>query len=183
MSQFWVGLNSGNIPPGVATSFPTDNGTAVPAANVLNIFGVDSSVSNDNGISTAAVAPGNTVDIILTNRVQGRITTTDASNQTLLTFSLSASDATYNIDANIACYDITDDLGAGYSIFGSVRSTFSVAALVGTPDKIVNEEVGTVNCDANLIVSGNTAIIQVNGLAGKTINWNCVLTYVAQTKV
>jgi hypothetical protein len=182
MSQIIKNLASGPVPPSVATSYVTDSGTAVPSANVLNVKGGTQSLSVDNGILTTA-GPSNQINIDLTNRVQGRITTTDASNQTLISFALSASAATYNFDANISAYDVTDDLGAGYSIFGSVRSTASTAFLVGTPDKIVNEEPSTVNCDANLVVSGNNAIIQVNGLAGKTINWNCVLTYVAQTKV
>jgi len=54
MSQIYVPLTSSS--PSVPTSFDTDNGTATPAANVLNIFG-------GNGIETSG--SGNTVTINL----------------------------------------------------------------------------------------------------------------------
>lgn len=47
MSQFFVSENAGNVPPPVATSYTTDNGTAIPALNVLQIKGIE-------GISTRA---------------------------------------------------------------------------------------------------------------------------------
>jgi hypothetical protein len=183
LSQIYKSLVSGPVPPTVATSYVTDDGVAVPIANILDVFGGTLTLTNDNGIQTNAGPAGNQLNVNLTNRTQNRIVTTDATNQTLDSFSLSASDASYCFDIEIACYNVTDDLAASYSIFGGVRSTSSVAFLIGVPDKIVNEEAGMLTCDANLVVSGNNAIIQVNGIAGKTINWNCVITYVTQTKV
>lgn len=178
MSQIYKTVSSA---PSVPTSFITNSGTATPAANIINILGDSTSVTNDDGITTTG--SGSTVTIFLTNRVQGRIITTDATDQTLISFALSASAASYTFDIQIAAYDVTDDLASGYSIFGTIKSLSSVASIIGTPDKIVNEEGAMSACQANLVVSGNNAIIRVNGLAGKTINWNAVLTYVAQTKV
>jgi hypothetical protein len=39
MSQIYLTLSSGVIPPSIATSFVTNSGTATPTANVLNILG------------------------------------------------------------------------------------------------------------------------------------------------
>lgn len=39
MSQIYIPVSSGNLPPSVPTSFITDVGTAIPAGQILNING------------------------------------------------------------------------------------------------------------------------------------------------
>jgi hypothetical protein len=171
--------SSGPIPPIIATQYDTDiNSPAIPSANILNVFGGTVSTNNANGIQTDGSSGGNTLTVELTNRVQGTVTTADATPTTLTTFALGAVPGVYNFDIQIAGYDLTDVAGIGFFISGSVRTTGAAAILVGTPDKIVNDEAATVTCDANLIVSGNNAIVQVTGIAAKTIDWRSLSQYI-----
>lgn len=165
----------GPIPPTVATSYVTDSGTAVPALNILNVLGNDSTGNNDNGISTTG--SGNTVTAVLSNRIQGKVTTANATLTTVITFPLPAI-GVYAFDINMASFNTTDSLGASYSVFVGARGDGAVATKLNLEDKIVNEEAGNTLCNAFVSVSGNSVLFQVQGIAGKTINWSAVGTYV-----
>lgn len=175
MSQFFQGVTAGSLPPSVPTSFVTDSGTAIPAGNILNVFGVDSSVNNANGIETTG--SGNTVDVVLTNRVQGTATTTGAVTADVITFPLGATPGTFTFDCRIAGFDAVTPSGAGYTIVGSVRTTGAAAVLLGGQAVDAFEEAATAACSGVLTVSGNNAIFRVTGAAGLTIDWNGVMTY------
>jgi hypothetical protein len=58
MSQLQKSLVSGPVPPAVPTSFVTDSGTAVPALNVLNVFG---------GTGATTSGAGNTITVTVKN--------------------------------------------------------------------------------------------------------------------
>ena len=185
MSQIYKTINSGGpIPPQIPTEFDTQNGNAVPAANILIINGFDSSENNTNGIITKGGVVGtgvsNEVDVVITNRVKGSVTTSNATPTTIASFSLGATPAVFTFDIQIACFNITDVNGDGYAIFGTARTDGATATLCGSPDKVVNEEVAD-TADANLVVSGNTIIIQATGIAGKTHHWRTVALYVEVT--
>ena len=180
MSQIQFAVNGGS--PAVPTQFTTDDATiAVPVANNLNVFGFTpvTPLIDTDGIATTS--SGSTLRLVLTNRFGGTVTTTNATPNTTLLLSLGATPGVYTFDVQIAAYDTTDLQGLGYAIFGTVRTTGAAAVLVGTPDKIVNEENTPVNlaaCDANLTVNANTAVITITGIAAKTINWRVLATFV-----
>lgn len=161
--------------PAVPTSFVTNSGTAIPAANVITILASDSVANNDNGISTSG--SGSTVTILLNNRATGAVTTTDATPTTALTFSLGATPGVYYIDGNITAFDVTDTAGGVYNFASGMRTTGAAATEIGTEFKDSFEEAAMSASDFNIIASGNTAILQVVGIAGKTINWNVYLTF------
>ncbi len=58
MSQIYVPINSGDIPPEIPIQFTTDNGIAIPAANNLNVLG---------GIGATTSGSGSTITVTVTN--------------------------------------------------------------------------------------------------------------------
>lgn len=166
--------------PSVPTSFVTQDGTAVPAANVLIVNGNDSTQNNANGIITkggvAGTGTANEMDVIITNRIQGTVSTTGAVTSAIITFPLTVV-GSYAFECRISAYNTTSSLGAGYSIFGTARFDGVNANLVGTPDKIVNEEGAMSSANATMTVSGANILINGEGYALQTINWSAVGLY------
>lgn len=179
MSEFHIISTSAPSPPAVPTQFTTDEGTAIPDANNLNVLGRSSTEDNNEGITTQA-DPDNSDNLYveLTNRIHGSDETTDATPLSLITFPMTA-EGTYIFEVKVAAFNNTDTLGAGYNVFGTCRSNGTDSFLVGTPDKIINEEGSMSDCNVNLVVGGLgsvNAIVQVIGLAGKSIEW-CAVGY------
>jgi len=182
MSQVIKNMASGPVPPSVATTYVTDvNSPAVPAANILNVLGDDTTDNNVNGLQTDGSSGSNTLTVQLTNRLQNTGTTVDAATTDLVTFDLGATPATYVIEANFVAFESTTPAGAGYSLFGTVRTTGAAATLVGTPDKINNENAALIPSTADIVVSGNDVILRATGTLGFTVNWAVVGYYVKVT--
>ena len=182
-----ISTTAGPVPPTVPTSFTTQSGTAVPAANILLVNAYDVIENNVNGIETkGGVAGGdppgtgatNEVDIYLTNRITGSATTTDAVTQTILyAFNLGTTPATYLFDIKIIAYNITDALSAGYQLYKVVRTTGAVAIDITAQPGIIGEEGAMSGAVAASFFNLNTSGVQVFGIAGKTINWSVLTTY------
>lgn len=178
MSQ--AGINntsSGPVPPVVPTTFVTDvNSPAIPAANILNVYGNDTTANNANGIYTDGSSGSNTLTVYITNRFQGTVTTTGAVTSAMITF-VPTVVGTYTIECRIAAYNTTSLLGAGYSLFGSVRYDGVNSNICGLVDRIVNEEGAMSSANATLTVSGANILINGVGYAAQTINWSAVALY------
>jgi len=175
MSQFYVGVTAGSLPPSVPLSFTTDSGIATPVANNLNILADDTTNNNANGLTTSGA--GNTVTVLLTNRLQGTGSTVDAATSDIITFSLGATPGTYAFEVRVAGFESTTPAGVGYSLFGTVRTTGAAGTVAGTVDRINNEEAALVLANATIVASGNNAVVQVTGVAGFTISWSVVGLY------
>lgn len=171
---------SGPVPPSVATSYVTQNGTAVPSANVLIVNANSSTENNNNGLISKGGVVGtgtsNELDIVFTNRLRGTVTTVGAVTSAIITFTPTVI-GTYSIEVRIAAYNTTSLLGAGYSVFGSARFDGVNSNLCGIADLIVNEEGAMSSSSVSMTVSGANILINGIGYALQTINWSAVGLY------
>lgn len=175
-----INTTSGPVPPVVPTSFVTQDGTAVPAANILLVNGFDSTENNDNGIITKGGVVGtgtaNEVDVVITNRVSGTNSTVGAASATIATFTPTAV-GTYAFEFRISVYNTTSLLGAGYSIFGAIRFDGANSNVCDIFDEIINEEGAMTNLDIAVSVAGANVLVTGTGYAAQTINWAAVGLY------
>ncbi len=177
MSQIFKSGVSGPVPPSVPTSFVTDvNSPAVPALNILDVFGNDITTNNVNGIQTDGSSGSNILTIQLTNRLQGSVTTVGAMNGDVITFTPTTI-GTYAIEYRAVAYNTTSLLGAGYSLFGAVRFDGVNSNLCDLFDPIDNEEGTMSNTGLDVVVSGSNIILRATGYLGQTINWSAVGLY------
>ncbi len=178
MSQIIKSSASGPVPPSVATTYVTDvNSPAIPALNILNVLGNDTTANNDNGIRTDGSSGSNTLTVQLTNRLQGSGSTIGATTADIVTFTPTVV-GTYKLKFETAAYNTTSTLGAGYDVFGAIRFDGVNSNVCGSADTIDNEEGAMSACDIDIIVSGASAILRVTGYAAQTINWGAVGSYV-----
>lgn len=98
-------------------------------------------------------------------------TTVGAVTANIITIPLSTTPGTNQFVATVKGFESTTPASAGYSIYGTFRTDGATATLVGNED-IFAEDAALVAADAYFTASGNNAIVQVLGVAGKTISWS-----------
>ena len=136
---------------------------------LANITSVDASVTITNG-------PG-TIDLSVGTQISGTGQTVGLTTANVITLPLGSTPGTYTLEARVAGFESSTPAGAGFQIFGTVRTTGAAAVLVDIPDIVDNLESAISTCLADIVVSGNTAIIKVTGVLLLTINWSSSLEY------
>lgn len=178
MSQIIKDLTSGPLPPTVPTSFVTDDGTVIPAANVVNLNGGSTIDNNINGIQVIANPDlSNNAEFQLTNLQNDTLTTSGNTPTILSTFTMPATPAVQNYEYKISAFNSTATLGAVYLIIAGARTTGVSATSLNTADITTIEEGAMSGCLVAFGVSGNTVTVTVTGLAANTINWSSQLKY------
>lgn len=194
MSQFFLGVTSGNLPPEALQQVTTDirdsdpaltPGTALVTNSNLNFLGGDSEDDDDVGIRTNAdLQNGDNVFIELTNRLRGVDSVTGATTVDLITFNLGATPAVYRFNFLVAGISPVTGLGVGYTVDGSARTDGATSAIISTPDIDADEDNdgggpnSLVGALMNLVASGNNVILQATGVAGQTINYRALGEYI-----
>lgn len=178
MSQVYKNSgSSGPVPPTVATSYVTDSGIAIPAANVLNVLTSDTTVNDDDGIISTGSA--NTVTVLLTNRAKVTATTSDGGGQTqTVTIFTPLVSSAITFVVSVTGYDSANNEVAGGELVGiGRRSAGGVTVVVGTNDTFDETDSGLMASDWDIVTNGTAIQAQFVGVAGRTINWSAVLIY------
>ena len=181
MSQFFVKTAAGApvIPGNVATSYTTDSGTAVPAVNILQVKGIDTTTSNDNGIFTQANPNGsNLLEVVLSNRLFGGGSTAGALTTTLITFPLAVTATAYRFEIQIIGREAVSGDSVGYTMFASAKTNGAVAAIVETPYIDADQDPALFAASVTFIASGNSVLLQVTGVAATNITYKALGTYI-----
>lgn len=174
-----IGEGGGVIPPEVPEQFVTDNGTAIPVLNSLNVNGGSSSINNDNGIEAQANPNlGDNIDIVLTNRLIGAATSINASTENLITFPLANVEKCYRLECFVTGRDTVTGDGIGYTVLASARTDGINAAIIATPFVDNDEDASLVTASITLIALGNDIIVQVTGVTSQTIVYKCLFSYI-----
>lgn len=147
-----------------------DIGAAVSGDAVGNIdlLGV-------NGILIYSDGTPNTLFVSAEDGDEGAVTTTDAAQTNLLTYTLEVTPGVYLIEGSIAAFNTTDTLGAGYRFSACVRSTGAAATEISNEIAEQYEEGAMIGCKIEILAAANTYLVNVYGLVGKTINWRCLV--------
>ena len=186
MSQIIKNLASGGpLPPAIPTSFTTDynatftgTGTSVPQANVENVIGGFTSFDDNDGIATQANPNGDkNLIILLTNRVFGSQSSVNGAVIDLITVDLGSAPAVYRFQVEVVGRDTTSGDGAGYTIFGTVKTDGITATGIETPYADVDEDASLLPSIVQIVPSGNNGILRITGIVGKTIAYKAVGTY------
>jgi len=153
----------------------------VPVANNINVFGQENFIDDSAGIRTEGI--GDTLFIQLTNRISRTDTTTNLQtvNDTLFT---PTDDTAYMYKAYIVGFDTVGGFAAGGSIEGLMRKNAGVVTVVGDADTLDENDaaleppINATSVDWNIVANGGSLDVQFIGVAGATINWKCLFTYI-----
>ena len=130
------------------------------------------------GIYTLSEPGSNAVLIGRAEFAAGTVATTDATPTNVLSVDMGPFPGVLTIKGTVSAFDITDTAGAGYFFSGSYRTSGAAGTILGTKTEDSYVEAALNNASIALGVSGNSILIIVTGLAGKTIHWAAEFDYV-----
>lgn len=162
----------------------TDDGTVIPVSSSINFNGSprpDLSVIPDSDFGILTYANPNSSEnlaIFLTNRRVDEDSVTGATTVDLFTQDLGGTAGCYNFQVYVAGFESTTPAALAYTIFGSIVTTGAAATLIVTQDIISDRQTALLDATVELVVSGNDAILRVTGVAGLTINFKSIATYI-----
>ncbi len=171
MSEFHIAMGGGGVlPPAVATSYQTDSGIAIPAANILNVIG---------GVGVTTTGSGNTVIVKLANSGNVYTTTVGAVTSEVTIINLGPTPSIGLFVSKVVGYDVTSGNGCAYYLVRAAKTDGVSASVVGLGSLSEFEDIPFIPADATATVNGNAVTITVLGVAGYTIDWTIETTFTA----
>jgi len=173
-------VSNNPLPPTIATSYVTDiNSPAVPSGNILQIKGATSTDNNPNGIETKAnPSLSNLLNVQLTNRAVGSITTTNATPTNLISLPLGATPGVYAISGSVVGFIPSLGQGAGYFFEGVTRTDGVTATEFSGQFTNYQEDPALQTVLVLAATSGNSFIVEIEGVAATTIDWVSVINFI-----
>lgn len=179
MSQAGSITGGGGPTPPPNFTLTGESGVATSVGGNINVPGGQSTADFSNGVTSTGAADNLTV--ILTNRVPGTLTTTDATPGTLVSFNLGATPAAYVFRGSVIGFvPATGDAG-GYNFEGTYTTDGATSNIVGGQFSSFQETAGFSAADVFITDGGNTLTVEVTGIAATTINWKALFTYTRVT--
>ena len=171
MSQIAMLTQAGSASPDLETLTGDVGGAVgVDAAFNINILG-------GTGITVTGNPATNTLTIDDDDLIQGTVTTVGAVTSACITFPMGAAPGTYIIDGRIAAYNVTDVAGGGYFFSAAIRTSGAAGTAIAVEFGSDYEEASMVAADCDVTVAGNNILVNVLGIALKTINWSAEFEY------
>lgn len=171
MSQIYKSATGST--PSIPTSFVTDDGTAIPALNVLNVLG-------GTGIDTYADPDlSNNLIIKLSNSGSVTTQTIGAVTSEVTVINLGATPSIGVFVSRIVGFDSVSGDGVGFVLTAAAKTDGATASIVALQDKLIFKDVSLVTADANVTVNVNSVTITVLGVAATTINWTIETNFTA----
>jgi len=177
MSQAGIYDDSATPLPDIETLTGDSGGPVGPNAGNINVFGVDSATNIDNGITTVGTPGSSLLEVTLTNRTTGTVTTSDATLTTIQTFALGATPGVFYVYGNVQCFSSGSSVGGAFSFSGGYRTDGATVIELGTEFHDDFKDVSLNTADIFLDVSGSDVLLQVQGVAATTLDWNSLLEF------
>ena len=112
------------------------------------------------------------------SNLTGTGTSTNGSTVSLITHDLGSVAAVYRFIFYAVGRDTGSNNGVGYTLFATAKTDGATATVIATPFDDSDEDALLVAATADVIASGNNVILQVVGVAGETIAYKAVGSYV-----
>jgi hypothetical protein len=164
--------------PEIPTLFTADSGTAVPAANNLNILSSTSVLFSEEGIRTTG--SGSTITVVLTNRISGQVSTTDATPTSIITLDLGLVSAVYAVTGYVVPIvksGVNTGDGASYYFDSAFKTDGATATKIASEENTNLEDASLVDANISSSASGNDFVLSVVGIAGTDMNWDAVILF------